>query len=109
MGISKILGIYAFIDIKADLGVIMGDEISYPLHPDGSDVHEIHPKYLVRDNDDGPPQVFDRKAINRYYYESHDEWELYGRIDYSCPGRARLCVLNTHNNPYQRSAKIPYI
>lgn len=44
MGISKILGIYAFIDIKADLGVIMGDEISYPLHPDGSDVHEIHPK-----------------------------------------------------------------
>lgn len=65
--------------------------------------------YLVRDNDDGPPQVFDRKAINRYYSEAHDEWELYGRIDYSCPGRARLCVLNTHNNPYQRSVKVPYI
>lgn len=65
--------------------------------------------YLVHEMEDGPCQVYDRKAINRYYYESHDEWELYGKIDYSCPGRARLNVLNLQNNPFQRSAKIPYI
>ena len=44
MGVCKILGIYAFINIKTILGVIMGDEITYPLHPDGSDVHEVHPR-----------------------------------------------------------------
>lgn len=47
------------------------------------------------------------QAFKRYIEKY--EWELYGRIGYSCPGRARPCVLNTHNNPYQRSVKVPYI